>query len=51
MTEAQRLFLAQARSAPVEYRFDIWQDLQETSAGRQFLKFLRDLFASAELII
>ena len=38
-------------AAPVEYRFDIWLDLQETSAGRQFLRFLQGLFASAEVFI
>jgi hypothetical protein len=34
--------------APAEHEFEIWQDLQETAAGRQFLKLISKLFASAD---
>jgi hypothetical protein len=34
--------------APAEYEFVIWSELQETAAGRQFLKFITDLFEVAE---
>jgi hypothetical protein len=34
--------------APVEHAFDLWQELQHTPSGRQFLKLTRALFAAAE---
>ena len=34
--------------APVEHTFELWLELQETPAGRQFLKLTRRLFATAE---
>ncbi len=34
--------------APAEYEFEIWLELQDTAAGRQFLKFTTDLFVVAE---
>jgi hypothetical protein len=33
--------------APVEHTFGIWQDLEETAAGRQFLTLISRLFESA----
>ncbi len=35
-------------STPAEHAFDLWTELMETSRGRQFLKVLGELFASAE---
>jgi hypothetical protein len=37
--------------APAEHRFAVWQDLQETAHGRQFLKLLGSLFAAAETFL
>ena len=37
--------------APAEHRFAVWQDLQETAHGRQFLKLLGNLFAAAETFL
>src|SRR5205085_6295161 len=37
--------------APVEYLFDIWRELQETAAGRQFLSLVGRLFAVAEAFL
>jgi hypothetical protein len=37
--------------APAEHTFDIWQDLQETAEGRQFLELLGSLFAKAEMFL
>jgi hypothetical protein len=34
--------------APAEYTFEVWQDLEETPAGRQFLNLVGRLFANAE---
>jgi hypothetical protein len=34
--------------APAEYTFGIWQELQETAAGRQFLRLTSHLFAAAD---
>lgn len=35
-------------TAPIEYRFPIWQELTETSPGRQLLSWIHDLFTTAE---
>ncbi len=35
------------RTAPVEHTFEIWQELQETAAGRQFLHLTSRLVAIA----
>ena len=37
--------------APAEYVFEIWQELQETAAGRQFVTIVRHLFAAAEAFL
>jgi len=37
--------------APKQYTFTIWQELQEPTMGRQFLKLLKNLFAAAEAIL
>jgi hypothetical protein len=37
--------------APAEHRFAVWQDLQETAPGRQFLKLLGNLSAAAETFL
>ena len=37
--------------APLEHTFAIWQDLQETAAGRQFLSLVARLFAAAEAFL
>jgi hypothetical protein len=37
--------------APAEHTFAIWQELQETAAGRQFLSLVRSLFAAAEAFL
>jgi len=34
--------------APAEHTFEIWQELQETAAGRQFLSLTSQLFAAAD---
>ncbi len=36
------------QEAPAEYEFEIWQELQETPAGRQSIKLITNLFATAE---
>ena len=36
------------RSAPAEHLFEMWQQLQDTDAGRRFLRMVRHLFAVAE---
>jgi hypothetical protein len=38
-------------TAPVEYTFGIWQDLEDTPAGHQFLKLIGSLFATAEVFL
>ena len=35
-------------AAPVEHTFEVWEELRDTAYGRQFLKLLDRLFASAE---
>lgn len=35
-------------TAPVEHTFELWQELQGTDIGRQFLKRIRHLFAVAD---
>ena len=42
---------ASPQAAPAEYTFEIWQELEKTSAGRQFLSFTRHLFATAEAFL
>jgi len=37
--------------APAEHGFAVWQDLQKTAPGRQFLKLLGNLFAAAETFL
>lgn len=37
--------------APAEFEFDLWQDLQETAGGRQFLMIVESLFSVAELFL
>ena len=37
--------------APVEHSFEIWQELQKTAAGRQFLSVVGRLFAVAEAFL
>jgi hypothetical protein len=37
--------------APAEHLFEIWQELQETSTGRQFLTIVGRLFAAAEAFL
>jgi hypothetical protein len=37
--------------APVEHRFDVWSDLEDTAAGRRFLQLLSDLFRVAEQLL
>lgn len=39
------------KKAPVEHSFEIWQELQETAAGRQFVEMATRLFASAEAFL
>ena len=39
------------RLAPAEHRFSIWQDLSQTSDGRQFLELLARLFDLAEAFL
>jgi hypothetical protein len=36
---------------PAEHRFDLWDDLETTSAGRQFLNLTTRLFANAEAFL
>jgi len=42
---------AAPETAPAEHTFEIWQELQETAAGRQFLSLLGGLFAVAEALL
>ena len=42
---------ASPRAAPAEYSFEIWQELQQTPAGRQFLNLTSRLFATADLFL
>ena len=42
---------AAPRQAPVEYNFEVWAELQQTPAGRQFLKLTGRLFAVAETFL
>jgi hypothetical protein len=42
---------AEPQFAPAEHTFAIWQELQETAVGRQFLKLVRDLFSVAEAFL
>jgi hypothetical protein len=37
--------------APAEHRFGIWQELQESAAGRQFLNLASHLFAAADIYL
>ncbi|WP_425615333.1 hypothetical protein NA78x_005248 [Anatilimnocola sp. NA78] len=37
--------------APAEHEFEIWQELQETAAGRHFLKIVDGLFTSADAFL
>jgi hypothetical protein len=37
--------------APAEHNFEIWQDLQDTAAGRQFISTLGRLFEAAEAFL
>lgn len=39
------------QATPAEHSFEIWQELQETAAGRQFLNFVGRLFAAAEAFL
>jgi hypothetical protein len=39
------------RIAPAEHSFEVWQELQETAAGRQFLNMVERLFAAAETFL
>jgi hypothetical protein len=39
---------AAPQAAPAEYTFEIWQELQETGSGHQFLKLTGHLFMAAE---
>jgi hypothetical protein len=39
---------AAPQTAPVEHSFSIWQELQETAAGRQFVSLVGNLFSVAE---
>jgi hypothetical protein len=41
---------ADPASAPAEFEFSLWQELEETE-GRQFLRLLGKLFASAEAFL
>ena len=50
MTEYQRLFLVQARTDLAVFQL-LWQDLQETAAGRQFLNLTGGLFAMADAFL
>lgn len=38
-------------TAPVEHTFEIWNELQETAAGRRFLHLLGALFHAAEALL
>jgi hypothetical protein len=38
-------------TAPAEHNFAIWQELQETAEGRQFLNLTGRLFAAAEVFL
>jgi hypothetical protein len=42
---------AAPHTAPVEYTFGIWEDLELTPAGHQFLKLIGNLFATAEFFL
>jgi hypothetical protein len=37
--------------APAEHNFEIWEALQETASGRQFLKIVGRLFGVAEIFL
>ena len=37
--------------SPVEHEFEIWQNLQETAEGRQFLSLVSRLFAAVEAFL
>ncbi|MBL8795147.1 MAG: hypothetical protein JNM56_14655 [Planctomycetia bacterium] len=39
------------RVAPAEHSFEVWQELQGTGAGRQFLNLVEQLFAAAETFL
>ncbi len=39
---------AAPQAAPAEHRFDIWEELQETAPGRQFLHLTKHLFDAAD---
>lgn len=36
---------------PAEHRFELWDDLETTAAGRQFLSLITRLFANAEAFL
>jgi hypothetical protein len=38
-------------AAPAEHIFPVWQELEETPAGRHFIALLRRLFAAADVFI
>ena len=42
---------ASPTNAPAEHTFDLWSDLQETAAGRQFLHLISRLFMTAETFL
>ena len=42
---------AAPQSAPAEFEFPVWQDLEEKAAGRQFLSLVSRLFMVAETFI
>jgi hypothetical protein len=37
--------------SPMEHSFEIWRDLQETTAGHKFLKLMERLFAVADAFL
>ena len=39
------------RTAPAEYRFELWDDLERTAAGRQFVNLLTRLFVIADAFL
>ena len=42
---------AAPNTAPAEHSFEIWQELQETAAGRQFVELASRIFATAETFL
>jgi hypothetical protein len=39
------------QATPAEHTFEIWLELQETAAGRQFLSIVRRLFVAADAFL